>query len=117
MRRSALACAAACAALALPASAGAHTGVRSYSPRPGSTVARDLSVVRVTFKSRVAAGRLTVKRGGVTVSVGDGRLVNDHRTLRVRLKSGLRAGGYTASMRVLHTDGHVQSKSWSFRLR
>ena len=72
----------------------------------------------MTFKGRVMDGKLTVeKAGGSVVSRGDGRLVLDDRRLRVRLRDGLRAGRYTASMRVLNTDGHVMTKSWSFSLR
>jgi methionine-rich copper-binding protein CopC len=114
----AAALAVACASLATPVGASAHTGVKSYSPKRGSTVARDLGVVRVTFKGRIVDGKLTVRTAsGSTVSRGDGTVVRRDRRLRVRLRSGLKAGRYTATMRVLHTDGHVMTKSWSFNLR
>ena len=110
--------AAACAGLALPAGAFAHVGVKSYSPAPGSTIGRYLRVVRITFKARIADGKLEVERAdGTTVSRGDGRVVREHTRVRVRLRDGLRAGRYTATARVLNTDGHVATKSWSFSLR
>lgn len=36
---------------------------------------------------------------------------------RVRLRSGLRAGNCSATVRWLSTDGHVQSRTWRFKLR
>lgn len=92
--------------------------MKCYSPKRDSTVSRDLSVVRVTFKGRIADGKLAVSTAsGTTVSRGDGRVVRNDRRLRVRLRSGLSRGRYEATMRVLHTDGHVMTKSWSFNLR
>ena len=107
----------AAACLALPASSPAHAGIKSYSPKPGSRVDRDLASVRVTFKARISDGNLTVTRAGSKVSRGSGRVVSKHRAIRALLRSGLRAGRYTATARWLNSDGHVQSKSWSFRLR
>ena len=95
----------------------AHAGIKSYSPKPGSRVDRDLASVRITFKARITDGNLTVKRAGTKVSRGSGRVVSKHRAIRALLRSGLRAGRYTATARWLDSDGHVQSKSWSFRLR
>ena len=51
------------------------------------------------------------------MSIGDGSVVSRKRVLRVGLRGGLSRGRYHASMRVLHNDGHVKSKSWSFNLR
>ncbi len=107
----------AAACLALPASSPAHAGIKSYSPKPGSRVDRDLASVRITFKARISDGNLTVTRAGSKVSRGSGRLVSKRRAIRALLRSGLRAGRYTATARWLNSDGHVQSKSWSFRLR
>jgi methionine-rich copper-binding protein CopC len=112
-----VAAAAAAATLALPATAAAHVGIESYSPKPGSRHAKSLSVVKATFEGRVTDAELTVARGGDTVSRGDGTVVERHRQVRVRLRDGLRAGRYTATARWLSPDGHIQSKSWSFRLR
>ncbi len=61
--------------------------------------------------------KLTVVRGAETVSRGDGTVVKRKRQVRVRLRSGLRAGRYTGTVRWLSPDGHIQSKSWTFRLR
>ena len=106
-----------CAALLAPAPSLAHTSIRSKSPKPGSTVDRDLRAVRVNFRGAIPDGELIVRTAGTKVSRGEGRLVRDGRRLRARLKSGLRAGGYRATVRWLSSDGHVQSKTWSFRLR
>ena len=105
-------------ALALPASSSAHAGIKSYSPKPNSRVARDLAAVRITFKARITDGQLTVnKASGTKVSRGSGRVVFKHRAIRALPRSGLKAGRYTATAKWLDTDGHVETKSWSFRLR
>ena len=51
------------------------------------------------------------------MSRGSGRVVSKHRAVRALLKTGLKAGRYTATAKWLDTDGHVETKSWSFRLR
>ena len=105
------------AVLAAAAPASAHVGVKSYSPKPGSSVSRSLERVKVTFKARITDGKLTVRtKSGTKVSIGDGSVVGRDRVLRVRLRGGLSKGRYTASMSVLHTDGHVMNKSWNFKL-
>jgi len=112
-----IALAAVCLALALPATSFAHAGIKSYSPKPGSAVSRDLSAVRITFKARISDGKLTVTKAGKKASRGSGRVVSKHRAVRALLKTGLEAGRYTATAKWLDTDGHVETKSWSFRLR
>jgi methionine-rich copper-binding protein CopC len=115
--RTALAAAATCGALALPAAAYAHTPVKSYSPKRNSTVDRTLHYVRVNFEARIESGALTVKTaGGTSVARGGTALVHSGRQLRRRLRSGLAAGSYRATVKWLSSDGHVQTKSWSFRL-
>ena len=106
----------ACAALALPASAAAHTGIDRTSPRAGSTVSRSLSVVKVEFGGRVSDATLVVKRNGSKVSSGDGTLADRSRQVRARLRSS-RSGRHSATVRWLSRDGHVLSKTWSFRIR
>ena len=97
------------------APAAAHVGVKSYSPKRGSTVPRTLERVKVTFKGRITDGHLTVRNArGTKVSRGNGSVVSGDRVLRVRLKRGLTRGRYSVAMQVLNTDGHVMSKSWSF---
>ena len=108
--------AAACGSLALPAGASAHTGIKSLSPRAGGSASRDLTVVKVNFDARVTDATLVVKRNGTKVSRGDGTLANRSRQVRARLRS-TRAGRHTATVRWLSSDGHVESKTWSFRLR
>lgn len=105
-------------ALLCAAPAAAHVGVKSYSPKRGATVARTLERVKVTFKGRIADGRLTVRNAaGDKVSIGEGSVVSRSRAVRARLRGGLRKGTYTASMSVLHNDGHVMNRSWTFKLK
>ena len=100
------------------APAAAHVGVRSYSPKRGATVARTLERVKVTFKGKVTDGHLTVRSAdGTKISIGQGKVVSGKRAVRARLKTGLKKGIYTASMSVLHNDGHVMNKSWTFKLK
>jgi methionine-rich copper-binding protein CopC len=108
--------AAACAMLALPATAAAHTSIKSRSPGPGATVSRAISVVKVNFEARITDATLTVKRTGTKVSRGNGTLANRRHQVRARLSSN-RSGRYRATVRWLSSDGHVLSKSWSFRVR
>ena len=105
------------AALALPASAAAHTGISSRSPGPGTSVSKSsLTYVKVNFGGRVSDATLVVKRSGTKVSRGDGSLANRSRQVRARLTSK-RPGRHTATVRWLSPDGHVLSKTWSFRIR
>jgi methionine-rich copper-binding protein CopC len=106
----------ACGALALPAGASAHTGIESTSPRAGGTASRALTVVKVDFDARVTDATLIVKRNGAKVSSGDGTLADHKRQVRARLRS-TRSGRHTATVRWLSSDGHVQSRTWSFRVR
>jgi methionine-rich copper-binding protein CopC len=105
---------AAAASLALPAGALAHAGIKSRSPKPGSTVSAPRTV-RVTFEEAVLAAKLSVRSGaGKTVSQGSGSLNGKKTTVTVGLKRGLGAGTYRATVRFLADDGHNESKSWSF---
>ena len=104
------------AALALPASAAAHTGIESRSPAPGKTVSKALTYVKVDFEGRISDATLVVKRNGTKVSRGDGTLADRNRQVRARLTSK-RSGRHTATVRWLSSDGHVLSKTWSFRIR
>jgi methionine-rich copper-binding protein CopC len=114
--RLAAATAAACAVLAAPAAA--HTPIKSVSPKSGAIADRGLRAVKVVFQGSIPDGELTVRTAtGKKVSRGEGRLVRGDHQLRARLRSGLTSGSYRATVRWLSSDGHVQSKSWSFRLR
>ena len=115
--RSAAALAAA-ASLAVPAGAAAHTGVKSLSPKARSTVSRSVGKVRVTFKERVRDAHLSVKsEAGAPVSMTSGKLNKRKTRVKVRLRPGLLAGKYSASVTYLARDGHAETKTWRFRLR
>jgi methionine-rich copper-binding protein CopC len=106
------------ASLALPAGAAAHAGVKSVSPKSGSTVLRSLGEVRATFKARVLDANLSVRtEAGASVSTSSGTLNRRKTRVSVRLRGGLAAGRYTATVNFLAADGHAQKKTWSFRLR
>ncbi len=116
MRSRLVTVAATCAALAIPASAAAHTGIDRVTPRSGATASSSLSVVTVFFEGRVSDATLVVRRDGTKVSRGDGTLADRSREVRARLRSS-RAGRHTAAVRWLSRDGHVLSRTWSFRIR
>jgi methionine-rich copper-binding protein CopC len=116
MRTRLIPVAGACAALTLPASAAAHTGIESRSPGPGRTVSKSVNVVKVDFEGRIGDATLVVERGGTKVSSGDGTLADRNRQVRARLTSK-RSGRHSATVRWLSSDGHVLSKTWSFRIR
>jgi methionine-rich copper-binding protein CopC len=75
-----------------------------------------VSVVKVDFEGRISDATLVVKRGGRKASRGDGTLADRNRQVRARLTSK-RSGRHRATVRWLSSDGHVLSKSWSFRIR
>jgi copper resistance protein C len=116
MRRRPATVAGACALLAFPAAAAAHTGIDRTTPRAGSTVSRSLTVVKVEFEGRISDATLVVRRNGSKVSSGDGTLADRNRQVRARLRT-TRSGRHTATVRWLSSDGHVLSKTWSFRVR
>lgn len=98
--------------------ADAHTEVTSTSPSSSRAASTGVRSVTVTFTGQIRSGTLTVKRGGTTVSKGrGGQDPRDVRRLRVGLKSGLRAGKYTASWTIKAVDGHTQKGTFTFRLK
>ncbi len=118
---------AAVAALAAPAAHGevdgptataAHAGVKSVSPRKGST--RDaVREVHVTFDESVITGLIAVKRaGGSVVPVKrTGLKASNHAVLQWLPKAPLASGRYTAEWRARSDDGHRETGSWTFRVR
>jgi len=98
--------------------AWAHVSVTSRSPRPGSTVSRSTHAVKITFSGPLRSGTLKVFNArGVKVSNGTGgRDPRNIRRLVTTLKSGLKAGRYTARWTCTAADGHRQSGYWRFRL-
>ena len=108
----------AAAALALPASAAAHTPIKSLSPSAGASADRSLGSVRVAFAGRISDANLTVRSAsGRKVSRGSGTPYEGRRRVRVRLVGGLSRGSYRATVKWLSSDGHILDRSWSFRLR
>ena len=117
-RRLTLLAAAPAAAVALAAGpALAHTEVKSTSPSKGSTAARSLRAVKVTFTQPIQRGTLRVTGPGkVVVSSGGGRDPRNVARLKAPLRSRLKAGRYKARWTIRAVDGHTQRGSFRFRL-
>jgi copper resistance protein C len=98
--------------------AWAHVGVASRSPRPGATVPKSLRTVKITFTGSIRGGTLKVyNAAGTKVSIGTGgRDPRNIRRLVATLKTGLRAGRFTARWTCTAADGHRESGYWRFRL-
>ena len=104
------ACAAA-AALARPAPAAAHTGLRASTPGAGDTVADTLSRIRLEFTARVAAGMtfLVITSGADTVAAGSLAEVpgSGGRAFVFALPRPLPPGPCAVAWRSAARDGHV----------
>ena len=99
--------------------AWAHVTVTSTSPGKGTTVKKTLKTVKVTFSGTIRSGTLKVygPKGG-KVSIGNGgRDATNIRRLKTTLKSGLKAGKYTAKWTETAADGHKKSGSFTFKLK
>ena len=105
------------AALASPALA--HVNVVSTSPAKGKTARTSVGSVSVTFSGPLRKGTLRVIGPGKrVVSIGaGGRDPRKVSRLLVELKSGLKAGTYTASWKLAAADGHKQDGSYTFKLK
>lgn len=101
-------------AAAVPA--WAHTQLKSRYPGSGSRVSASVSRVSATFTQQVRSGSITV-RSSSGRAVGSGGRSDADVTKVVARVSNLRSGRYRASWRVRAIDGHIQSGSWSFRVR
>ncbi|MGE0027945.1 MAG: CopD family protein [Thermoleophilia bacterium] len=100
---------AAFAALALPATAAAHAGLRTAEPPPGAQVAAAPASVRVVLSSPVEGAFLRMRvtaAGGRVVSGPARRDPLDDRALIAPLRRAAAAGPLTVEWRVLSRDGH-----------
>jgi methionine-rich copper-binding protein CopC len=113
----ALATAATVSALAT-GTAFAHETVSSTSPGKGKTASTHITKVTVTFNGIPRSGSLKVTGPSGTVSKGSGgRDPRNLKRLTVSLKSGLKAGSYKATWKIVASDGDNQSGSFSFKLK
>ncbi len=114
----ALAAAAAVSALAT-ATAFAHETVSLDLARQGQDGPTHTSSVTVTFNGIPRSGTLKVTGpGGKTVSKGSGgRDPRNLKRLKVALKSGLKAGSYKATWKIVASDGDNQTGSFTFKLK
>jgi hypothetical protein len=97
----------------------AHVQLESTTPKAHSSTKKTLRAVRMTFSGPIRSGRLTVKGPhGKTASKGHGgRDPRNIDRLLVSLRSGLKAGKYTARASVVAADGHHETFSFWFRLK
>jgi methionine-rich copper-binding protein CopC len=101
------------------ATAFAHETVKSTSPGKGKTASTHTSSVTVTFNGQIRSGSMKVTGpGGKVVSSGQGgRDPRNVKRLRVPLKSGLKAGSYKATWKIVASDGDNQTGSFTFKLK
>jgi len=101
------------------ATAFAHTGLTSTYPGKGKTASKRIGWVSATFSGTIRSGTIKVTGpGNRTVSSGSGqRDPRSVKRIRVKLKSGLKAGSYKAAWTMKAPDGHTQRGTFSFRLR
>jgi hypothetical protein len=120
LTRTAVATAAASAVAGLSAPAAlAHVQLESTNPKAHSSAKKSLAAVRMTFSGPIRSGRLTVT-GPHSKKASKGRGGRDPRNidrLLVQLRSGLKAGKYTARASVVAADGHHQTFSFWFKLK
>jgi methionine-rich copper-binding protein CopC len=97
----------------------AHETVKSTSPGKGKTASTHITTVTVTFSGQIRSGSIKVTGpGNKTVSSGKGgRDPRNVKRLRVPLKSGLKAGSYKATWKIVASDGDNQSGSFTFKLK
>ncbi|ADB54174.1 DUF1775 domain-containing protein [Conexibacter woesei] len=97
-----------------PQAQTAHAGIASRTPAPGTT-ARNVKRVAITFSQRLVTGKLDVYRGSTRVAPA--RSGPAGASVTASFARQLAAGGYTARWRAVVSDGHVQTGSWSFRVK
>jgi len=120
MKRFSLAFATAVAVSAVTAAtAFAHVEFKSSTPGKGKTASTHISTVTVTFSGPIRKGTLKVTGpGGKTYSNGSGgRDPRNISRVRTSMKSGLKAGTYTAKWSITAGDGHAESGSFTFKLK
>jgi copper transport protein len=107
------------ALLLLPAApASAHAVLVASDPADGARVAAAPAAVRLTFDEAVALppeAATVLSASGVRIDRGSARLAG--RTVVVPLRSGVPAGVYSVSWRVVSADSHVVTGSIRFGVR
>jgi hypothetical protein len=86
----------------------------------GVSAKDDLAQARAGHVRQGRRGEFPPESAGlawVLENLVEGRVVNRKRTVRTRLRGGLGRGTYKATVSALHTDGHVMTKSWTFKLK
>lgn len=117
MRRFTLALLTAALLLIPAAAASAHAEIKSLSPKPGAVKSTSLRHVKATFEEAIVSGTLVVRHHGKKASKGKAKYIKAKAGMRAKLKTGLHAGTYKAKMKWLADDGHLERKTWTFKLR
>jgi uncharacterized protein YcnI len=92
----------------------AHAPIVRRTPASGST-ARGVKRVAIVFGQRLVTGKIDVYRGATRVTPS--RSGPSGAVVAASFSHALAAGGYTARWRAVAEDGHVQTGSWSFKVR
>lgn len=92
----------------------AHAGVVRRTPAPGRTH-RNVRTVSATFSQQLVTGKIDVYRGGTRVAPA--RSGPRGSSVTASFSRALARGAYTVKWRAVASDGHVQTGSWSFRVR
>jgi hypothetical protein len=98
--------------LAAPASASAHTGLRSSDPAADSTVTTTPQAVTLTFNASVLGGEVSVTAPDGT-PVGAGPVAHDGAVLSLRV-SLTAAGRHTVTWTAVADDGHTLDGTFVF---
>jgi uncharacterized protein len=99
-----------------PTATAAHAPIKTLSPKANAHRSTSLKHVTATFEEAIVSGSLNVYKGSRKVSEGKAKLIKHKEGLQATLKSGLSSGKYTAKMKWLADDGHLERKTWSFTL-
>jgi len=120
MRRIFLFIAVSAVLLAMPGLVSAHAKLVSSTPENGATLDVAPATITLKFDSELTsdgATLLVTDTNGAVVDNGDGAVDlsdSERKTMTVSLKSGLGAGGYTATWNVTGDDGHEVTGSIVF---
>ena len=99
--------------LTVPATASAHTGLRSSDPAADSTVTTTPQTVTLTFSASVLGGEVTVT-GPDGTAVGAGPVVHDGAVLSLPVALTA-AGPHTVTWTAVADDGHALDGTFVFQ--
>ena len=106
------------AILLWPRESAAHARLQTASPAPNSELDQSPSEIKLAFTEpiEVRLSRITVRSGEQSQTPGISRVPGDPRSCLAAL-TPLRPGAYVVEWRVVSSDGHAMSGSYSFTVR